>query len=292
MDTTLAHTFLVICDVGSFVKASERLCVTQSTVSTRVKQLEDLFGQPLFVRTKAGASLTPAGTQFKPYAEKFLQTWEQAHHNVGLPQQFSSMLAIGVEFTLLERLMARWLAWCRDALPDTAIRIDVESASALSSMLLDGAVDLAVTCSPLQRSGMVVEKLMEDTLVLVSSDSATSGPWEDGYLFVDWGSRFRSEHNDAFPRVEAPAITVNYGPLAYQHIRRNGGSAYLPVRSVHADLAEDALHVVSGAPSFCRQIYVAYIEGSDSTRYRTAITGLRDVSETVETTDQKMIQPV
>lgn len=291
MDTTLAHTFLVICDVGSFIKASERLCVTQSTVSTRVKQLEDLFGQPLFVRTKAGASLTPAGIQFKPYAEKFLQTWEQAHHNVGLSDQFTSMLAIGVEFTLLERLMVRWLAWSRDAQPDTAIRIDVESASTLSSMLLDGAVDMAVTCSPLQRSGTVVEKLMDDTLVLVSSDPSTAGAWEDGYLYVDWGSRFRAEHNDAFPRVEAPAIAVNYGPLAYQHLRRNGGAAYLPVRSIHADLERGDLHMVPGAPPFNRPIYVAYVDGSDSARFQTAIAGLREVSETVETTDQRVIQP-
>lgn len=289
MDITLAHTFLVICDVGSFIRASERLCVTQSTVSTRVKQLEDLFGQPLFVRTKAGASLTPAGTQFKPYAEKLVQTWEQAHHNVGLPQQFDAMLAIGVEFTLLERLMARWLAWVRDAMPGTAIRIDVESASALSAMLVDGAVDMTVTCSPLKRSGTVVEKLMEDTLVLVSSDPATAGPWEDGYLFVDWGSRFRTEHKDAFPHVDAPAIAVSYGPLAYQHIKRNGGSAYLPVRSVHADLAAGALHVIGAAPSFSREIYVACIEGGDSARYQAAIQGLRDVSEGVETTDLEAI---
>ncbi len=283
MDITLAHTFLVICDVGSFIKASERLCVTQSTVSTRVKQLEDLLGQPLFVRTKAGATPTPAGTQFRPYAEKLVRTWEQAHHNVGLPGQFSAMLAIGVEFTLLERLMARWLAWARAALPDIKLRIDVESEAALSAMLVDGAVDMTVTCNPLKRAGTVVEKLMEDTLVLVSSDPATAGPWEDGYLFVDWGSRFRTEHKDAFPHVDAPAIAVNHGPLAYHHIKRNGGSAYLPVRSVHADLAAGALHVVGSAPAFSRQIYVACIEGGDSARYQAAIQGLRDVSERVET---------
>ena len=75
MDINLARTFLAICEVGNFVKASERLYVTQSTVSTRVKLLEDMLGQPLFVRTKAGASLTAAGVQFRPFAEKLIQTW-------------------------------------------------------------------------------------------------------------------------------------------------------------------------------------------------------------------------
>ncbi len=56
MDITLARTFLAICQTGNFVRASEQLYVTQSRVSARIKQLEDLLGQHLFIRTKAGAS--------------------------------------------------------------------------------------------------------------------------------------------------------------------------------------------------------------------------------------------
>ncbi|MGH8670094.1 MAG: LysR family transcriptional regulator, partial [Burkholderiales bacterium] len=68
MDIALARTFLEIVACGNFVRAAERLHVTQTAVSVRVQTLEELLGAKLFVRNKAGASLTPAGEQFMRYA--------------------------------------------------------------------------------------------------------------------------------------------------------------------------------------------------------------------------------
>src|SRR5690349_7697801 len=64
MDIELARTFLEIVSTGSFIKAADRLHVGQTTVSARVRLLEQQLGRPLFVRNKAGASLTPAGEHF------------------------------------------------------------------------------------------------------------------------------------------------------------------------------------------------------------------------------------
>lgn len=68
MDITLARTFLEIVATRSFQRAAERLHVTQTAVSARVRTLEDLLGRQLFVRNKAGASLTSAGEHFMRYA--------------------------------------------------------------------------------------------------------------------------------------------------------------------------------------------------------------------------------
>ena len=58
VDINLARTFLEIASSRSFVQAAERLHVTQTAVSARVKTLEALLGRQLFWRNKAGASLT------------------------------------------------------------------------------------------------------------------------------------------------------------------------------------------------------------------------------------------
>ncbi len=50
MDIALAQTFLMVADTGSFVDAARKLNITQSTVSARIKTLEELFGRPLFER--------------------------------------------------------------------------------------------------------------------------------------------------------------------------------------------------------------------------------------------------
>ena len=58
MDITLARTFLDIVSAGSFVAAAQRLHVTQTAVSARVRTLEEQVGARLFVRNKAGATST------------------------------------------------------------------------------------------------------------------------------------------------------------------------------------------------------------------------------------------
>jgi len=68
MDVNLARTFLMVADTGSFIDAARKMNVTQSTVSARIKGLEDMLGRPLFERSKSGAELTAAGEQFQKHA--------------------------------------------------------------------------------------------------------------------------------------------------------------------------------------------------------------------------------
>jgi hypothetical protein len=86
VDIELARTFLAIVETGTFVRAASRLNVTQTTVSARIRSLETQLGRSLFVRNKAGASLTSAGEQFLRYAPTFVQLWERARHQVAVPE--------------------------------------------------------------------------------------------------------------------------------------------------------------------------------------------------------------
>lgn len=278
MDVVLAKTFIAVCDVGSFIKASERLYVTQSTVSARIKQLEDQLGQALFVRTKAGASLTPAGQRFLPFAEKFVQTWEHARQEVALPESICSILTVGAEFTLWERLFVNWIPWIRKALPDLAVRAEVGTPGQLMTHLAEGLLDLAVTYTPQQRSGLIVEELMVEELVLAGSRADARGPEDGDYIYVDWGAEFRMAHTEAFQYSTSPVLAVDYGPLALQHIVVNGGSAYLPLRLVRPRLQDGSLHQIEGAPVFQRSAYIARYPSDDDVRFETAIEGLRYVA--------------
>ncbi|MGF6546199.1 DNA-binding transcriptional LysR family regulator [Paraburkholderia youngii] len=55
MDITLARTFLEVSASGSFISAAERLHLTQTAVSARIRTPEEQLGRRLFVRNKAGA---------------------------------------------------------------------------------------------------------------------------------------------------------------------------------------------------------------------------------------------
>ncbi len=78
MNIVVLQTFLAIVETGSLVRASEKLHVTQSTVTARLRLLEDEMRQPLLLRQKSGATLTPAGTKLLHYAEIMIGLWRQA----------------------------------------------------------------------------------------------------------------------------------------------------------------------------------------------------------------------
>ena len=74
MDIALARTFLMIAETGSFIEAARRMNVTQSTVSSRVRNLEMMLGRQLFERSKVGAQITTASTEVLPKISFSLST--------------------------------------------------------------------------------------------------------------------------------------------------------------------------------------------------------------------------
>lgn len=278
MDIELARTFLTILDTGNFGRAAERLNVTQSTVSTRIKSLEDLLGRPMFIRSKAGVQVTAAGEQFKRAAETMVRAWHQAKQEVGLPPEFRGMITIGGQFTLWDRLLLKWIPWMRASMPDIAIHAEVGLSDGLMRQLAEGLLDIGVMYTPSQRSGLIAEELMEENLVLVASDPADGGPGSPAYVLVNWGPEFAIAHSNAFPDMDTPPLTVSHGPLGLQHILDNGGSGYFPKRLVRTTIAEGHLHLVPDAPRFRRPVYMVYASGNTDARFETALQGLRYVA--------------
>lgn len=278
MNIDLARTFLEIVETGNFNKAAERLDVTQSTVSMRVRALEDELGRPLFVRSKTGIALTAAGHQFRRYAASLVRVWQQACQELALPPGFRTVLAIGGQFSLWDRLLLTWIPWMREAMPEVAIRAEVGVSDGLMRQLAEGLLDIGVMYSPQSRPGVTIEKLLEERLVMVATPGAGVGADHPGYVFVDWGPEFRQSHSQAFPDLPTPAVSVALGALGLRHILANGGCAYLPMRVVRGYLADGRLSVVAGAPEFRRPAFLVYPATDASDWLDTALRGLRHVA--------------
>ena len=89
------HTFIAIVETGSLVRASEKMNVTQSTVTARLKILEQELGQVLLNRHKSGTTLTPAGSKLLRYAHVMTGLWRQAQNEAGLPDGVDSLCSFG-----------------------------------------------------------------------------------------------------------------------------------------------------------------------------------------------------
>lgn len=262
MDLDLVRTFIEIIEGGSFVKAAERLNVTQSTVSSRVKELELRLGREVFIRSKAGVTLTGAGLRFQPHARSMLRAWQQARSDVGLPERFRTVLSIGAQYSLWDRILLDWLVRAAQEMEDVAFRGDVETSEELIRRLYEGTLDIGVMYAPQFRAGLAMRHLLTDELVLVATADGPAGPGTPGYVFVDWGPEFRVSHDDAYADTlgtrNAPGIAFGLGALALRYIRQAGGSGYFPSRIAGPMAERGELRIVGEAPRFHRPAYAVY----------------------------------
>jgi DNA-binding transcriptional LysR family regulator len=279
MDIELARTFLAIVEAGSFVRAAERLNVTQTTVSARIRSLEDQLRRPVFVRNKSGTALTPAGEQFLRFAPTLVQVWERARHQVSVPAGHRAMLAVGGELSLWSPLLLNWMVWMRRSASDIALQTQVGLSDGLLRQVANGVLDLAVVYSPRQWPGLKVEMIMEEKLILVTTDPTMSGVSDPDYVYVDWGEDFAAHHGMSFPQFSNPGLFIGLGPLGLEYIVQVGGAGYFRQRTVRSHLASGQLHVVPHAPEFTHPVYAVYSERAESDDVETALKGLREVAK-------------
>jgi DNA-binding transcriptional LysR family regulator len=274
MDIERARTFLQIVQSGSFQDAADRLHVTATTVSARIRTLEDEIGRQLFQRNRNGAQLTAAGREFERYAQSLVHIWERARQQLAVPAGKSSIVALGGELSLWDPLMLDWLAWMRKMAPEVAIRVQVGLPEQLLEQLRTGILDIAVVYAPILVPGLTVRLLQEEKLVLVRRASKEgAGPAD--YVHVDWGPQFEAQYGSGTQRFGDPALVVNLGPLGLSYILRAGGMGYFRRSVADRYIENGELERVDGAPEFVYPVYAVYSEnGEEREDIRQALDGL------------------
>jgi len=275
VDINLARTFLEIVSCHSFAQAAERLHVTQTAISARVKTLEELLGRTLFVRNRAGASLTSAGEQFVRHAMTMVQVWERARQQMAVPPGRRALVTVGCEISLWDPLMLDWLLGMRDSAPDLALRTEVGVAEDLLERVANGTLDIVVAYAPRQRPGLRIELLIEEKLVLVTTAPGSQAPQMADYVYVDWGSEFAAQHSLAFPELSSVGVSSSLGPLGLGYLLAVGGAGYFRQNVVRNHLKEGRLHRVAGAPEFLYPAYAVYAADADMAVLEPALAVLR-----------------
>ncbi|MEX2525206.1 MAG: LysR family transcriptional regulator [Gammaproteobacteria bacterium] len=263
MDIEVARTFLTISTVGSFARAAEQLHITQTAVTARIKSLEEQLGRTLFIRNKAGARLTPAGHEFTKYATSLVQIWERARQQVALPPGQRAIVSVGGELSLWNPLLLNWLVCIRKESPDIAIRTQVDLPERLLDKVQTGILDVALMYEPQKRPGLRIEMLLEEKLIAVSTEPDTREVGNAGYVYIDWGPRFSTHHNHAFPHLRDTDMHIGLGPLALRYILAMGGSGYFRARAAKPYLERNRLFRVEGAPEYTYSVFIIISDHAD-----------------------------
>lgn len=258
MDTELLRTFLEVANTRHFGRASDNLCLTQSAVSFRIRQLESLVGTELFSRKRGNIMLTAAGERLQPYAESILSTWQSALQESGIAGQ-RRQLSLGAAAILWESYLNKPVKRLISQSPDFCWRTEVDQRKGLLRGLLEARFDIVFSFTPpkLPEIHNAVVGTCALQLVTDHPGRSRSDLNELNYVHIDWGTTFNLPSEQWWLPPVAPTLHTGQLGLALDFLNSSGGVALLPTETLrHCP----ALYPVEGVPPVERNIFASWLE--------------------------------
>ncbi|MGD8926169.1 MAG: LysR family transcriptional regulator [Thioalkalispiraceae bacterium] len=265
MDIDALKTFLEVNRCRHFGHAAKNLYISQSTVSARIKLIEDRVGVPLFVRQRNNLQLTPAGEKLVKYADNIVTTWNRARQEIAIVDSDHVPFVVGAQPSLWDSVLGDWMNYIYMMRPDVIVNAEVHSPDVLARRVLDGTMDIAFVFDNPQLMDFECTQLTDIPLIMVSSQPCDDASLaiNDNYIYVDWGTSFSVAHARHFPDIKTPKVRIMLGRIGLDYLLSNGGVAYMPKPMVETLLAEQRLYIVTNAPVIKRSVYAIYAHSSD-----------------------------
>ena len=158
----------------NFTKAAQDCCVTQSTLSASLKELETVLGTTLVERNRQTVLMTATGSEVAERARAIIAaTQDLVERAAPTPLPMSGALRLGVIPTVAPFLLPAALQRLRERYPDLRLALREDLTAKLLQRIADGQLDFALIALPYDTGRLLVETLFDDELLAVGrSDDA------------------------------------------------------------------------------------------------------------------------
>lgn len=172
--------FLMLAEERNFSRAAEHRNVTQPAFGRRIRSLEQWVGTALFIRTKAGTDMSPAGEQFHGYVQGSVRDIYRARSAaLEMASQGDAVLAIAATHALSFSFFPHWII---EYAPHEPINLKSDSLQACEQMMRRGEASFLLSHhhplmqTTLDTKDFVRVEVGQDLLVPVCRPTADGGP--------------------------------------------------------------------------------------------------------------------
>lgn len=170
MELRQLRYFLATAETLSFSAAARQLCISQSTLSEQIRQLEDEMGAPLFLRHATRIELTDTGQALIERARTTLQHADSCRRLVKEQQaRLSGELNIGVTYSF-STLLSDTLREFVSRYPEVTLKVSYASNEELSNMLQVRQIDFALAYQNYRHDNVLSEVLFADHVQAIMRD--------------------------------------------------------------------------------------------------------------------------
>ncbi|MGF6256466.1 LysR family transcriptional regulator [Ensifer sp. LBL] len=258
MQVELIETFLDLMESRSFNRTAERLNLTQSTVSHRVKALEAQFNRKLFTRNKGGTVPTAAGLRFLDYAKALQNQWHEATRAVTNAGALERSMRLGVQHDLAEAFAGEWMATIRREMPGIEIYMEADYSNQMNRDLGAGDLDLAILYTPHYLPDLYYERIGDLHYVMVSTEAQTLAEVRsESYIRSSYSPGFDRAHRLALPHLSAALLAAGQNMAITRLLRTLGGAAYVTAATAEQLTGDGFAARVQDAPVIAQTVYAA-----------------------------------
>jgi len=165
--------FLEVVQTKNLSRASERIGISQPSLSLAIQRIEQSLGLPVLVRSKKGVSLTPAGVQLQMQAQLLLQFWEQVKaKSLQATQEAQGSYILGCHPSVGAYMLPKFMPQVIKSFPKIEIKLRHDLSRKITEAVVSGEVDLGLVINPVKHPDLVMYKLGEDEVTLWASSTS------------------------------------------------------------------------------------------------------------------------
>lgn len=180
MDFRQLKYLVALAEVKHFAHAAEACYVTQPTLSSRIRQLEEDFGVPLVIRDHRYRGLTPYGQRVVDWSKHVLGTYEEIREEFAHLHQAGGRVSVGIEPSA-SPLMALILSFLKSRDVEVGIDFKTLDSKAVCRQISNNALELGIVYKDFNRKerdefespdSPTCYELCEETYVAFTTDQS------------------------------------------------------------------------------------------------------------------------
>ncbi|WP_298396665.1 LysR family transcriptional regulator [Sphingobium sp.] len=162
------RAFCAVAQTGSITAAARVLNKVPSSITVRIRQLEEDLGRELFLRESKRMFLSPAGRQLLEHAQRILDLADGTRALMR-DEESSGPLVVGALDVVLVDYMPRLIGRMRQRHRGIHLNVRHQASEDLVAHVADGSLDVALTEGPVISKALKSKVAFVDEMLLVTA---------------------------------------------------------------------------------------------------------------------------
>lgn len=155
--------FLELSSTLNFSRASERIGISQPSLSVAIKRLEQAIGTELFIRSKNGVTLTQAGKRLLSHTKQLMQLWDSVKtESLASHFEVQGSFIFGCHPSVALHMLPAFLPALLHQYPKLEIQLKHDLSRKILEGIINLSIDLGIVVNPIRHPDLVIHKLYHD----------------------------------------------------------------------------------------------------------------------------------